>query len=443
LAVLLLLIGFCFTGIDRSPYKEQDYYKNTITALGKIKPDTGSDKCCFFKAGWSFANITPDHAIVLAGYSPWRNNHTKVRDSIYVKAFCFSEGNRKVALLTVDLLIFPPLLKDSLLQRLKTKGYTEDNLYLSATHTHHGPGGWAGHPAGKVIAGGVDEQYFHFLIEQLSSVVLAAESDLKPAELGMGKAYAPALVINRIKPEDSIDPWIRYLRIRQVSGKESALVTFAAHNNCLDSKHEFISCDYAGVLTHALEERGGLDMAAYCAGAVGSMKPANASGQLTDLLQMDFIGNKIAQLTLSSSDSLSMSSNITLSSFYLPVELRAPHLKITEDIRVRPFVFNWAFGPYQAGIRVLKVGSVLMLGMPCDFSGQLMAELEQYAAERGMQLIVTSFNGAYIGYVTNDAYYDLDKSESRTMNWFGPENGAYFSELAKGIIDKYGDEKIR
>jgi hypothetical protein len=77
-----------------------------------------------------------------------------------------------------------------------------------------------------------------------------------------------------------------------------------------------------------------------------------------------------------------------------------------------------------------------MVGLPCDFSGELVADLTQYAQKKGFQLMITSFNGGYIGYITPDKYYQRDTYETLTMNWFGPSNGAYFQEMVRDLIDK-------
>jgi len=42
------------------------------------------------------------------------------------------------------------------------------------------------------------------------------------------------------------------------------------------------------------------------------------------------------------------------------------------------------------------------------------------AEEKGLNLIITTFNGGYIGYVTPDQYYNHRYHEVRDMNWFGP-----------------------
>ncbi len=52
--------------------------------------------------------------------------------------------------------------------------------------------------------------------------------------------------------------------------------------------------------------------------------------------------------------------------------------------------------------------------------------------------MINSFNGCYIGYVTDDKWYDkhdIYTYETYTMNWFGPYNGKYISELIKKTIE--------
>ncbi|HCX76055.1 MAG TPA: alkaline ceramidase, partial [Algoriphagus sp.] len=64
---------------------------------------------------------------------------------------------------------------------------------------------------------------------------------------------------------------------------------------------------------------------------------------------------------------------------------------------------------------------------------------DQLAQEKGLNLIITTFNGGYIGYITPDELYDEHFHEVREMNWYGPGNGQYFDELITRIIQKAGN----
>ncbi len=63
-------------------------------------------------------------------------------------------------------------------------------------------------------------------------------------------------------------------------------------------------------------------------------------------------------------------------------------------------------------------------------------ELNPLATRKGLNLMITSFDGGYIGYVTPDRYYGRKAYETRDMNWFGPQNGAYFEEMMAGLLGK-------
>ena len=62
-----------------------------------------------------------------------------------------------------------------------------------------------------------------------------------------------------------------------------------------------------------------------------------------------------------------------------------------------------------------------------------MEKWEDHAKTLGLNLIITTFNGGYMGYITPDEYYDKHFHEVREMNWYGPGNGKYFDELITKI----------
>ena len=87
-------------------------------------------------------------------------------------------------------------------------------------------------------------------------------------------------------------------------------------------------------------------------------------------------------------------------------------------------------------MKALRIGNNILIGTPCDYSGELMPEVLQVAERRNLNLIITSFNGGYIGYITHDRHYDLNLYETRIMNWYGPQNGVYFQDIIQKILKK-------
>ncbi|MNF00811.1 hypothetical protein D3C80_1996990 [compost metagenome] len=66
----------------------------------------------------------------------------------------------------------------------------------------------------------------------------------------------------------------------------------------------------------------------------------------------------------------------------------------------------------------------------------MVSSSDSIASLKKKDLFITSFNGAYVGYITPDVYYDSVRSETREMNWFGPYNGRYFKEVVNGMLTK-------
>ena len=119
------------------------------------------------------------------------------------------------------------------------------------------------------------------------------------------------------------------------------------------------------------------------------------------------------------------------STLRLNLYLRAPVYRIFSWLAVRSWVFYRLYGKYQPFISVCKLSNILILGVPCDFSGELSKEIKSKVIT---PLIISGFNGQYIGYVTPDKYYQIDDYETRTMNWFGYGNGSYFLDIIEKIF---------
>jgi hypothetical protein len=85
-----------------------------------------------------------------------------------------------------------------------------------------------------------------------------------------------------------------------------------------------------------------------------------------------------------------------------------------------------------------QIGNLLLISSSGEISGVFYEEWEKLAKEKGLNLIITTFNGGYIGYITPDELYDEHYHEVRETNWYGPGNGSYFDQLVRKTIEKAG-----
>lgn len=438
LLLIAVLLALMVTTVDDTPYKEMAYYQQWKQSVGRATqisdtnhqpPITNS-----LNIGWAKVNFTPKSPTSTAGYGVRRGAlYTSVYDSIYVRAIVIDNGTTKAAIVAADLLIIPPAVTEQLKTKLRATGIPFEQVYFGATHSHNSMGGWSGGIVGELFGGKFKSENVTWIADAIVKAVQLAQKDMKTTSIGYHEMADTARIRNRLIKGGPVDPYLRTIQFVRNDGKKALLCSYAAHSTITSSDNIVLSRDYPGVLVDSLE-KGEADFAVFMSGAVGSMSP-NIEGE-TDFIQAAAEADSLESDVQKQLSAIQTFPNTRLQILTLPIPLREANPRITLGLRLRPWVFNWAFGDFPNYVKVLRIGNVLMMGFPCDFSGELVADMSDYAAKKGLKLMVTSFNGGYIGYITPDKYYSKDSYETLTMNWFGPYNGAYFQEIARDLIDK-------
>jgi hypothetical protein len=371
----------------------------------------------------------------MAGYGR-RGPYTSVADSLFARTIAFDNGVKKTLVISLDLLMFPRLIKEEVLKILEEKGYAREDVFLAATHTHNAFGNWDKSIAGELIFGGFDQENATFLTRQIVKSVEMAEAVLTPAQAGFQQIDAHEFVENRLAPEKGTkDPYLRVISLKKDNGAKGLIVSFAGHAVNLDADIWELDRDYPGVLVEALELDNSIDFAMFCAGMVASH---NIRSELPKgPKRVETTGKALAAKITQLQDSVIYHSNSNLGALDIDISMPPSQLRISKNLRLRDWIFSSFFGGLQANIKVMEIGNILMVGMPCDYSGELSINnnLDQFAKTHGKELFITSFNGNYIGYITEDEhYYTCDHDEVKYLNWVGPHKGTYFTEMIKKII---------
>ncbi len=268
LCFFLLTITF----IDDTSLEESSYFKTAEVIIDSLNTNIQIENTKYFKAGWAKTNITPLYELPLAGYGARKGVYvSEVHDSVWVRGFVFDDGNKKYALITLDALIVPPAVTKELQLLLPKIGYNLSQLYLSATHTHCSVGGWANSWVGNQFAGEFNNQIVSDLANSIILTIKKAEKELLNAKIGFARYNAEKFVRNRLVGNNgTTDPWLRIIKIQKIDGSIGIITTFAAHATVFSEKQMKYSRDYPGALVDSLERMNNVDMAAFCAGAVGS-----------------------------------------------------------------------------------------------------------------------------------------------------------------------------
>jgi hypothetical protein len=218
------------------------------------------------KAGFGEADITPEvggKPVYLAGFGRDRKA-TKVHDRLLARAVVLSDGSRKIALVSLDLV---GLFHDSSERvRKQLPGFTY--VLLSCTHNHEGPdtlGLWS--PAST----GLDRDYLKRAEDGAVQAVRQAEAAQRPVEARVGTAKAPELL------HDGREPYVKHdelvaLRLHEPGGDKNVglIVQWNCHPETLSSKNTEVSADFVGYTVKHLRDRHGCPVV-YLSGTVGGL----------------------------------------------------------------------------------------------------------------------------------------------------------------------------
>jgi hypothetical protein len=433
LALILLSVVISVVPIDRSVDRSEMLTEmtNEMDTLPKVEPAVTG-----FLVGHAKENLTPSHPTATAGYGKRRGKlYKSVHDSIYVRTMVIDNGKQRVAIVSADLLIIPPTVAELLEKELPSIGFSLDNTYLGAIHTHNSIGNW-GKGVMTFLYGSYDDAIVHFIVDKIKSSIVKASQDLKPAALKSATIPLDNIVYNRLIDNGPVDSLLRVIEVQHADSSKLLLMSFTAHATCLFARDLVLSRDYPGKLVDAIEKQG-YDFAMFMAGAVGSHagKVPEQGWSCVDLL-----ADEVTKGFLSNRDKLTEITDSTLAMRRVPLLLSEPQAKVLKDWRLRPWTFDLAFGDYPEYLTALRIGDIVLLGLPCDFSGEFNPMLDSLATRHGLKAMVTSFNGGYIGYVTPGKYYDVDHYETQLMNWYGPGNGEYIEHCVEELMLTVADK---
>jgi hypothetical protein len=284
---------------------------------------------------------------------------------------------------------------------------------------------------GEAFAGKFDPKVPEWFAECIVKAARDAMSDLKPAEFGHSNFVAREFIRNRLVGDlGKVDPEFSYAIFKQQNGRTGVMGSFSAHATVLGGSVLEYSADYPGQWQRAIEEATG-GFAMFLGGGVGSHGPVPGDSGFAGTEKM---GRGLAALLLKQLGATPMTNAISFGILAVDVALPELNERITDGIRLRPWVTKQLLPPtHDSFIQAFRVGNMIWISTPCDYSGELALGIKDMLHTRGFSGVVTSFNGDYIGYVILPRYYHLDGYEPRIMSFYGPYVPDYLDELARTL----------
>ena len=435
--IIYLLLGFVILTllligpIDQTPIKEQPFYQTMMNRLDTLKSsNTPPSKT---KVGWSTFNIIPDYSMPMAGYTP-KDKYESIHDSVYGRVLAINNGNSSNFIVSLDLMLFPPVIKEKVNDELQRLGKNYF-VYFSATHTHSSLGGWDSSLLGRLALGTYHAEWVDKTVQDILIHIEKASTSSIQSSIHYWETDASEFVENRLDAANGkLDGKLRGLKFIRDDSSRAILVTYSAHPTNVELLSRIISGDDPTAVIHHLKKNG-LDFGIFMAGMVGSHRLKGIAGN--EFERIENAGLLLSEKVLAAT-ALKLADSISISSAHIPIEFGPSQLRITNDLKARDWVFRVLINPLQGELTYLRIGQIVFIGTPCDYSGELFAqdEIESIADAHGLKVIITSFNGNYTGYVTADQHYaEGNEEEVMALNWVGPFFGEYYSAMIKRILE--------
>ena len=209
------------------------------------------------------------------------------------------------------------------LQQYYGDTYSIDNVILSATHTHAGPGGYWHSRSNLGLEGGFYPAHFSAIVNGITASIISAHDDLQPGAIHLGKGNLNNGGANRSVPAYMENPQIErdqhlentpiemtLLKFSDDSGNIGMLNWHALHPTAMNYYNRLISGDHKGYASLQMEKMQGTTyrdkndfVAAFAQADPGDVTPNtnldNTGPGASDVETTQIMGDRQLQVALS------------------------------------------------------------------------------------------------------------------------------------------------
>lgn len=222
----------------------------------------------------SYDMTGPASNVNMMGYANKDQKTAGIHFRLRARAFIVAEVGQgaRIAFVNLDAGMASQLVTIKVLERLKSRYgdlYNEENLAISGTHTHAGPGGYLQYFVYSVTSLGFVRQSFEAIVEAIEQSMVQAHNNLRPGSIFINKGDVAGAGINRSPsaylfnpPEErarypaNVDTEMTLLKfVSETSGESvGAFNWFATHGTSMSRDNQLISGDNKGVAARLFED---------------------------------------------------------------------------------------------------------------------------------------------------------------------------------------------
>ena len=168
-----------------------------------------------------------------------------------------TDGSKKFALVTADMIGFPPPFKQAIVDHLSNQGWTTDNIMLLASHSHTSIEMNAINPLNTFDIPQIgihSPELFEFTVANFVRLITEAERNPVPIRIGTASQHLSGWNRNRRGNDGIVDDELTVTRIDKSTGEPLAvLVNFTAHPTFMTGQQMMFSGGWPGHLQRTAE----------------------------------------------------------------------------------------------------------------------------------------------------------------------------------------------
>ncbi len=234
----------------------------------------------------------------MMGYGDVENTIESNERPIYSRAFVIQEENGKeLAMVCSELCSISQAVKDAVIKQLEANFpgiYSDENVWLTAQHTHSAAAGYIHYPIYSSTAVGFQPEVFDAIVESIVAAISSARAKLKPGKISMHQDAFPDTVgvawnrsikaynrnpdvehFSKHETHLALDRNMYQLNFESLDGDPIGILNwFGVHCTSVGKKNHDMNSDNKGWASEFFEEKIGDDfIAVFAQGTSGDVSP--------------------------------------------------------------------------------------------------------------------------------------------------------------------------
>jgi len=396
-------------------------------------------------ASVSTIDITPplEMKYTLGGYGERMNKPAEaIHDHILAKALIIKQGDKKFAIVTLDLLGLPSNVKPELIKRISGFGWTTGNIMLLPSHSHGSLEMEALNNKNTLNIpqlGIYQPELLAFLIDKLEKLMKEADKNYQTVKIGTKTRIIEGLNRNRRK-DPVIDKDLIVTRIDLANNKPLAvMVNWTAHPTFIGGEDMQVSAEWPGYLQAELQNAIGNNVTAmYYNGAEGDMSAVLDDPVKDHYQKIQVYGKKIATIAFDLFKEIKPEKEYrfeyTSRTIGLPEHQAHPSFMKTggEEYGMTENTVKIVMDmlcPQSVEIGAVRIGDLLIAGVPGEMTAILGQKIKQ-SLKTGelINIAIGGLANEWISYILDSEQYLHGEGYESSMSFFGPDLGKILSD---------------